>query len=147
MMKLPHAIPSGDRKAMVVATLCFIHCVAGPLLLTFAGFSSLMGLSEKIEPLFVLTSVILGSATLIPAYRRKHHRFSCIALFICGLLFLVVLRRLEWMIVPEVILTGIGAVLIVGAHALNLKFSRQCECCKAQPSEVRSRVVNRIAAP
>jgi hypothetical protein len=27
------------------------------------------------------------------------------------------------------IAVGIGAALIIGAHALNLKFSRQCACC------------------
>jgi hypothetical protein len=138
MTKLHPPIPSGDRKAMIVATLCFIHCVAGPVLLTFAGFSSLIGVSEKIEPLFVMSSFIVGTATLIPAYRKKHHRFSCLALFFCGLLCLAVLRRLHWMIIPESILTGIGALLIIGAHALNLRFSKQCECCTAQPSQVRS---------
>jgi len=132
------SIPSGDRKAMLVATLCFIHCVAGPVLLTFAGFSSLVGVSEKIEPLFVLSSVVLGTATLVPAYRNKHGRFSCLGLFVCGILCLLVLRRLHWMMFPEAIPTTIGAVFIIGAHALNLKFSKQCECCKAQPSEVRS---------
>jgi hypothetical protein len=124
---------------MLVATLCFIHCVAGPVLLSFAGFSSLIGVSEKIEPVFVLSSVVLGTATLIPGYRKKHRRFSCLALFVCGLLCLVVLRRLDWMVVPDGILAGVGAVLIIGAHALNLKFSRQCECCKTQPSGVRLR--------
>jgi len=136
MTKFP-PIPSGDRKAMLVATLCFTHCVAGPVLLTFAGFSSLIGVSEKIEPLFVLSSVVLGTATLVPAYRKKHRRFSCLGLFVCGIVCLVVLRRLHWMMIPEAILTSIGAVLITGAHALNLKFSKQCECCKAQPSKVR----------
>ena len=114
---------------MLVATACFLHCVAGPLLLSFAGLASLIHVSEKIEPLFLLTSIVFGSATLIPAYRKKHGRISCLAMFAGGLLCLVSLRRVEWTILPEVITTGIGAGLIIGAHALNLKFSRQCSCC------------------
>ena len=88
MTKLP-IFRSGDRKAMLVATLCFIHCVAGPVLLTFAGFSSLTAASESFEPVFLISSALLGSATLIPAYRRKHRRCSCLVLFICGLFCLV----------------------------------------------------------
>lgn len=129
------SVRSGDRKAMLVATLCFIHCVAGPVLLSFAGFSSLIGVSEKIEPVFVLSSIVLGSAILIPAYRRKHRRCSCLVLFICGLVCLVVLRRLHWMILPDAMLAGAGAALIIGAHALNVKFSRDCECCRGESAQ------------
>ena len=130
MKKVAPAILSGDQKGILIAALCLIHCVAGPVLLSFAGFASLIGVSEKMEPLFVLSSFAIGTATLIPGYRHKHGRFSCLVLFFCGLLFLVVLRRLRWLVVPEVIPTAVGAALLVGAHALNLKFSRQCECCR-----------------
>lgn len=134
-------VPSGDRKAMLVATLCFIHCAVGPMLLSLAGFSSLVGASEKVETVFVVSSVVLGGATLIPGYRRKHRRCACLALFVGGLLCLVIFRRLHGIMVPDTILTGVGAGLIIGAHVLNLKFSRRCECCKSQPSGVRSNAV------
>jgi hypothetical protein len=51
-------------------------------------------------------------------------------MFFSGLLFLIVLRHLQWLVVPEAILAAVGAALIAGAHTLNLKFSRQCQCCK-----------------
>jgi MerC mercury resistance protein len=127
----PSALTS-DRKGILVATLCFVHCVAGPVLLSFAGFASLIGVSEKLEPLFVLSSVAIGTATLIPGYRHKHRRFSCLALFFCGILCLAVLRRFEWLAVPEWTIAAIGAGLIAGAHVLNLRFSKQCECCKSR---------------
>ena len=133
MTKLP-IVRSGDRKAMLVATLCFVHCVAGPVLLSIAGCSSLAAASESFEPVFVVSSAVLGSATLIPAYRRKHRRCSCLLLFICGLFCLVVLRHLDGMIVPDAVLAGVGACLIVGAHAMNLKFLKSCECCRPEPA-------------
>ena len=136
MKKIASAVLSGDRKGIFIAALCLIHCVAGPVLLSFAGFTSLVGMSEKVEPLFVLSSFAIGTATLVPGYRHKQGRFSCLVLFFCGLLFLVVLRRLRWFMVPDAILAAAGAALIVSAHALNLKFSRQCECCRpALPRE------------
>ena len=130
MKRIARAVLSGDRKGIFIAAVCLIHCVAGPVLVSFARFTSLVGMSEKVEPLFVLSSFAIGTATLVPGYRHKHGRFSCLVLFFCGLLFLVVLRRLRWFMVPDAILAAAGAALIVSAHALNLKFSRQCECCR-----------------
>jgi hypothetical protein len=94
------------------------------------------------EPLLVLSSVILGSAVLIPAYRKKHRRCSCLALFVCGLLCLIVFRRLDWMMIPDAILTGLGVALIIGAHALNMKFSQQCECCEPKTFREADRAPN-----
>jgi hypothetical protein len=112
-----------------VAAACFLHCVAGPLLLSFAGFASLTGVWERMEPLFVLLSIGLGTATLIPAYRRQHGRISCLAMFVGGLLCLLVIRCLHWTLLLEIVGVAVGAGLIIGAHALNLRFSRQCSCC------------------
>jgi hypothetical protein len=123
------AVLSGDRNGIVIAVLCFVHCVAGPALLAFSGFSSLVGVSEKAEPVFLLASTAIGTATLLPGYRRKHGRISCLSLYVGGLMFLLVLRHLDWLIVPEAVLTAVGAALIASAHALNLKFSRECRCC------------------
>ena len=122
--------PPDDRKGMLVAILCFVHCVAGPLLLSVAGFTSLIGVSERLEPVFLAPSLVLGMATLVPAYRRKHRRFTCLALFLCGLFCLFVLRHIRWPIVPEAVMTAVGAALIVSAHALNLKLVRRCQCCE-----------------
>ncbi len=120
---------SGDRKGMLVAALCFIHCVAGPILLSIAGFSSLIGASEKVEPVFLFSSITVGAATLVPAYRKKHRRISCLALFFCGIFCLAVRRYMEWTSRAEWIFVGLGAVFIIGAHALNLKYVKHCQCC------------------
>jgi len=115
---------------MLLASICFVHCVAGPILLTYAGFSSLIGVSEKLEPLFVLGSAAMGIIAFVPSYRKKHGRKSCIVLFASGLLCLLLRRYIE---LPSVsidpIVTGVGASLIIGAHVLNLRFSQRCRCC------------------
>jgi hypothetical protein len=98
------------------------------------GQRVLAGVSESVEYVFVLSSFVLGTSTLIPGYRKKHGRLSCLALFACGLVCLVVLRRLDW-VVPEVLTTGIGAALIAGAHALNVWFSHRCPCCRAEAEQ------------
>jgi hypothetical protein len=119
-----------DRRGMLLASLCFVHCVAGPLLLSFAGLSSLIGVSEKLEPLFLLGSAAMGVIAFVPAYRKKHRRKSCLTLFAVGFFCLLLRRRIELPAIPgELLGTALGAGLIIGAHVLNLIFSKRCQCC------------------
>jgi hypothetical protein len=119
-----------DRRGMLIASLCFVHCVAGPVLLSVAGLASLTSISESLEPLFLLGSAAMGAIALVPAYRKKHGRVSCLALFASGLLCFLLRRHLgEEGTFAETVAAFIGATLIIGAHVLNLKFSRDCQCC------------------
>jgi hypothetical protein len=125
-----------DRRGMVIASLCFVHCVAGPLLLAFAGLSSLVRVSERIEPLFLLGSAAMGALALVPAYRKRHRRKSCITLFGFGLVCLLLRRHIEFGAIPvELVGTVLGATLIIGSHVLNLRFSKRCECCDPDSEE------------
>jgi MerC mercury resistance protein len=129
-----------DRKGMLIAGLCFIHCVAGPAVLGFAGFASVVGVSEKIEPVFLLSSLVFGAAALVPAYRKRHGRLSCLVLFAGGIACLLFRRRLQGGAVAEWARTGIGAALIIGAHALNLRFSKRCPCCAQDDGKAKQRI-------
>lgn len=121
---------------MLLASLCFVHCIAGPILLSVAGLSSLVGISERLEPLFVLGSAAIGVIAFVPAYRKKHRRRSCLALFGSGIVCLLLRGQVESRTLPiELIATTLGAGLIVGAHILNLRYSRRCECCDALPAD------------
>jgi hypothetical protein len=119
----------GDRTGILIASICFVHCVAGPVLLSFAGFASLIGISEKLEPLFLLGSLAIGAATLIPGYRRHHGRRSCLIMFCTGITCLLLRHHIRSNLPVESIGAGIGVCFIVGAHVLNLRFSRKCRCC------------------
>jgi hypothetical protein len=124
-----------DRKGILVAGLCFLHCIAGPALLAFAGFSSAIGFSEKIEPVFLVSSIVFGAAALVPAYRKRHGRLSCLVLFACGIACLLLRRQFVFRVGAEAIANGIGATLIVSAHALNVRFSKRCPCCSRGAGE------------
>ena len=125
-----------DRRGILIASLCVVHCVAGPVLLSFAGLASLSGVSEKFEPLFLLGSATMGVMALVPAYRKKHGRLSCLALFGSGLLCLLLRHHIELRaIFIEPVAATVGASLIIGAHVLNLRFSRRCTCCDPRSEE------------
>jgi hypothetical protein len=119
----------GDRTGIVIASVCFVHCIAGPVLLSVAGFASLIGISEKLEPLFLLGSLAMGIATLIPGYRRHHGRRSCLVMFCTGIACLLLRHHIPSNLPVESIGAGIGVCFIAGAHVLNLRFSRKCRCC------------------
>ena len=119
---------------MLLASLCFVHCVAGPILLSYAGVSSLIGVSEKLEPIFLLGSAAMGAIAFVPAYRKRHGRKSCLTLFACGLCCLFARRYVDPPAFSiEALVTAVGATLIIGAHVLNLRFSKRCQCCGAFP--------------
>jgi hypothetical protein len=138
--KLIRLIHSSDRTAIVLSAACLVHCVAGPLILAVAGFAGLIGTSEKLEPVFLGGLLILGLANLIPGYRHRHGRISCMLLFGFGIATLALRHH-----VPlnsertEAIMTAVGAGLIAGAHTLNLRKGRSCECCEAGATESESR--------
>ena len=124
----------GDRTGIVIASVCFVHCIAGPVLLSFAGFASLIGVSEKLEPLFLLGSLAIGVATLIPGYRRHHGRRSCLVMFCTGIACLLLRHHIPSNLPIESIGAGIGVSFIASAHVLNLKFSKKCQCCEPIPA-------------
>jgi hypothetical protein len=133
-------IYKSDRTAIVLAAACFVHCVAGPLILAVAGFAGLIGTSEKVEPLFLGGSLVLGLANLIPGYRHRHGRISCVLLFAIGIAALGSRRHIPLKGVPaEAIMTAVGAFLIAGAHTLNLRLSRRCKCCEGAAIESGAR--------
>src|SRR5258706_3425692 len=122
---------SFDRRGIVIAFLCFVHCVAGPILLSVAGLASLISISEKLEPLFLLGSAAMGAIALVPSYRKKHRRMSCLAMFGSGLVCLFLRHHIGWRpMVAESVGASAGVILIVGAHILNLRFTRTSRCCE-----------------
>jgi hypothetical protein len=121
-----------DRAGRWIAGACFVHCVVGPILLSIAGFSDLITISAKLEPWFLVGSLTLGAASLLPSYRHRHGRMTCLGMFVIGMACLWFRNRLHWTLVPfEPIAAGFGAFLLIGAHTLNLRLSRRCQCCES----------------
>jgi MerC mercury resistance protein len=135
-MKRPISHAFGDRAGVIVATLCFVHCVAGPALIAFGSFSSLIAFSERTEILFMLASATIGTAVLFPGYRRRHRRRSCLAMFGSGMAALLA-HRYAHSGLAELATALVGASLIAGAHILNHRYSRRCDCCETA-SEIQA---------
>ena len=103
---------------------------------------------QNLEPLFVLGSAAMGVVALVPAYREKHGRKSCLALFASGLLCLLLRRKIGLPSVAiEPVVTAVGASLIINAHVLNLRFSKRCRCCDPLSESRRLPEIPAVAIP
>jgi len=112
-------------------------------LLSLAGLSSFLSASEEFEPVFLCGSGAMGALALVPAYRKKHRRVSCLVLFASGVLCLL-LRHIRWGDTSlESVATAIGASLIIAAHVLNLRFCKNCGSCQSL-SEPRINTVDTL---
>jgi hypothetical protein len=101
-----------------------------PLLLGATGASAIAWLFEDVfEWAFLGTSAVLGFASLVPAYRRGHHRRRCLVLFLLGMVAILA-GRLAPEGVSDTTFVVFGAALIFTSHAANLFLCRSCRACR-----------------
>jgi hypothetical protein len=125
-----------DRLGMAASLACGVHCVAAPLALgLLAAYPIEWAFSQASEAAMLLLTAGLAAASLIPSYRNRHRRKSCLGMFGVGLLMLVLAKlALHGGSLEPVFLAG-GAGLIAGAHVANLHFCRSCRNCSHGPND------------
>lgn len=112
-----------DRTGMWVTTLCALHCLLLPVILPML---SLIGLSfigeELLERVILSTSIVVGLIALFIGM-RQHFRFYPLLMLVAGGVIYWHKDSLGEVGEPFIIL--LGASLIVAAHWINLKLTRQ----------------------
>ncbi len=113
-----------DTTGIILSTLCFLHCLAVPLIAT--GALAWMA-SEAIH--IGLTVALAGVVVLVawPSYQR--HRQVMVPVLLVGgiaLLITAVLGEEAFGEHMETILTVLGSVILVLGHILNLRHRRTC---------------------
>ena len=118
------ARPRLDATGILLSSLCFLHCLATPLIAT--GALAFMA-SEAIH--IGLTITLAGVVVLVawPGY-QQHRRAVVPALLVGGLALLIaaVLGEDALGDYTETSLTALGSVVLVLGHILNLRFRRTC---------------------
>ena len=119
-----------DRLGMVASVACGVHCVLAPLAVgLLAAIPLEWAFSRASETAMLLLTAGLATLSLIPSYRNRHRRKSCLAMFGGGILLLVVAKFVLHGASLEPVLLAGGAALIAGAHLANLHFCRTCRTC------------------
>ncbi|MFT5918104.1 MAG: hypothetical protein ACJAWV_004424 [Flammeovirgaceae bacterium] len=115
-----------DLVGFWVSTLCAIHCIAVPLLLTFSAFGSLHFLANPaIESVVIFFSVCIAFSSLVPSYRNKHHKIHPILFMAIGLVGIGFGRIFHDFEAIEIGGTVLGGFFIAYAHLLNWRLLKK----------------------
>lgn len=116
-----------DVTGFWVSAACGLHCVAMPMLVSFA----LVGLSAEqhasIEQLALGFCAGLGFASLLPSFFRHHRRIKPLGILLAGVL---VMTLGHFVSALEVLLSAGGATLVACAHVTNFRLCKKYHSVK-----------------
>jgi hypothetical protein len=111
-----------DALGIGASLACAIHCALLPLLMaSLPVFGANIIHNMAFEIGMIGLTLCIGSYSLYHGYKKHHHSYLPLTLFLAGFIFLVLKQFFVtyhiWLLIPAVI-------LIVAAHFLNYKFCR-----------------------
>jgi MerC mercury resistance protein len=116
-----------DALGVSATVACAIHCALLPLFLTSLPLFGVNILGNSFfEAGMILLALLIGGNSLWHGYRRHHHKYIPLVLFIAGIFFLA-LKQFStelhlWLLIPAI-------PLIVSAHYLNWRYCRLAKHC------------------
>ncbi|MFN8059069.1 MAG: MerC domain-containing protein [Vicinamibacterales bacterium] len=121
---------AAHRAGLFASSACAIHCAVTPFLVSLLPLFGVQTLlDQRLEWFLVGVAVALGGWTIVPAYRRHHHRTSPVVLFGIGAALMVGARLLVAHGTPmEFPVSVAGALCLVAAQTLNARFRHTCPC-------------------
>lgn len=113
-----------DMMGVVCSSLCLVHCLLLPMLLTTGALGTAGALlaSEKVH-LLLLVPVILLAVLSFPAGYKQHGSYIPVITGAAGLILLLLALVLGETF--ETILTVMGAVTLISAHLINRKLLKR----------------------
>jgi carbon starvation protein CstA len=122
----------GDRVGIVASALCFVHCVATPVVLSLSAVSShFLPSEEHTHRVFAVFVTIVGALAIGFGFRR-HRRKRVLAAALLGLL-LIFSGAYFGDLLPshacEVAITLAGSCCMIFAHRMNHTFCSNCKKC------------------
>jgi hypothetical protein len=113
-----------DKTGMWTSTLCAIHCIVVPIIVSMSAFSSWAFLhDERIENAVLILSAIIAVTSLVPSFIKHHRRLLPILILLMGF-SLIGLSRLVTE-VHESIFASSGAALVAVSHFLNYRYCKK----------------------
>ena len=111
-----------DALGIGASLACAIHCAILPLVLaSLPVFGANIIHNMAFEVGMIAVSLLIGCIAMYHGYKKHHHSFTPLFLFIIGFVFLVLKQFFidyhNWLLIPAVL-------FIVVAHFLNYRFCR-----------------------
>ena len=121
-----------DRIGIAASTLCFLHCLATPILLSLSAvYAHFLPSEERTHRILAVGVTLIGVIALGLGYRR-HRRKACLGLAGLGLILIFLgaffgdRLPFHW---QEVVITLAGSCCMIAAHRLNHTFCNSCKSC------------------
>ena len=122
-----------DQLGIWASTLCIVHCIVTPVVLSLSVVSAhFLPSEERTHRTLALLIAMLGVFALIKGYRR--HRRLRVVLFM-GVGLASIFAGAYWgdrlpSHVTEVVITFVGSCFMIAAHRLNHTFCNDCNCSR-----------------
>jgi uncharacterized membrane protein YfcA len=122
-----------DQLGIWASTLCIVHCIVTPVVLSLSVVSAhFLPSEERTHRTLALLIAMLGVFALIKGYRR--HRRLRVVLFM-GVGLASIFAGAYWgdrlpSHVTEVVITFVGSCFMIAAHRLNHTFCNDCKCSR-----------------
>lgn len=118
-----------DRIGIIISSVCLVHCLLVPfILMLFPFVESKYDHFHELLTIFVVVPAFLA---FIPGY-KKHRNINVLYLAVTGLIFIMSAAFLEDIYFSHNaarIVTILGSLFMILAHARNIKHAHQCRTC------------------
>jgi hypothetical protein len=120
-----------DQIGVWTSTLCVVHCLLTPVVLSLSAVSThFLPSEERTHRTLAVAIAALGAIALVKGY-RNHRSLRVLLLMVAGLAF--IFGGAFWGDhLPshgvEVLVTLIGSGFMIAAHRTNHTFCRECSC-------------------
>ena len=136
-----------DKFSICLSMCCILHCLALPVLIVLLPSISSLWINDEIVHVYLVLLAIPISLFAMVKSLKVHNNYKCISLAVIGLLLLIVAIFMHDIGsffgeqghgeehghnehhgiggLLEKIFTVLGALVLVGAHILNLRFSKK----------------------
>src|SRR5215813_9152733 len=120
-----------DRLGIIASAVCFLHCIATPIVISFAAvWAHYIPSEERFHRTLAILVTAVGGFAILAGY-RQHKRKRVLLLMASGLICISVGAwwgdRLPSHI-AEVTITLIGSCLMIMDHLNNHTFCKNCAC-------------------
>lgn len=112
-----------DQSAITVSTLCLIHCLVLPIIVTSLPVLGVLAEAEWLHRLFVLIAIPLSLIAFLPPLKTGYKHAMRIFAF-CGVSLLAASAFVERLHDYETQLTVIGALMLGAAHLCRIIYRR-----------------------
>ena len=123
-----------DQIGIWTSTLCLIHCLLTPVLLSLSAVSAhFFPSEERTHRILAVAIAALGAIALVKGYRR-HRSLRVLVLMIVGLALIFGGASYGDHLpshTAEVLVTLIGSGFMIAAHKINHTFCRDCSCSQS----------------